>query len=119
MELLLAGDDPTLNVLREQYRVAYVMKRELTGAGFHLAFSVAPAAPRLDARRSLHFGDVKAEIEGLQYGASFVLHVRDGAIDSLEGFSYDEPWPANVHRFRLSYIEGDERDLAALWKKWA
>jgi hypothetical protein len=91
MELLLAGDDPTLNVLREQYRVANVIKRELTGTGFHLAFLVPLAAPRLDAPRSVHFGDVKAEIEQLQYGAGFVLHVRDGAIDSLEGISYDEP----------------------------
>jgi hypothetical protein len=119
MELLLAGDDPTLNVLREQYRVAEVIKRELTGVGFHVAFSVPPAAAHLDVGKSLHFGDVKAEVEGLQYGAGFVLHVCDGAIGQLEGYSYDEPWPVNVDRFHLSYIEGDERDLATLWKKWA
>jgi hypothetical protein len=119
MELLLAGDDPTLNVLREQYHVGEVIKRELTGAGFHVAFSVPPAAVRLDARKSLHFGDVKAEIEGLQYGAGFVLHVRDGVIDQLEGYSYDEPWPVNVDSFHLSYIEGNERDLATLWERWA
>ncbi len=117
--MLLAGDDPTLRVLRHQYRVSDVGKRELTGVGFYVTFSVAPGAPRLDDGKSLHFGDVKAEIEGLQRGAGFVLHVRDGAVHQLEGYSYDERWPANAKRFRLSYIGGDERDLATLWTKWA
>lgn len=118
MELLLAGDDPILKVLREQYRHAEVVSRDETGAGFYVHFSVASQATRLDPGKSLHFGDVKAEIEGLQYGAGFVLHVRHGAIDCLEGYSYDERWPVNVARFRLAYIEGDERNLTALWTKW-
>jgi hypothetical protein len=119
MEMLLAGNDPILNILRDQYSVARVVKHELTGVGFFVTFAVPPEAARLDGEKSLHFGDVKAEIDGLQHGAGFVLHVRDGAIDYLEGYSYDEPWPASLEHFRLMYIEGDERDLTVLWKKWA
>ena len=119
MELLLAGDDPILNVLREQYRLAEVVKREETGAGFYVHFSVDPRATRLDTGKSLHFGDVTAEVEGLNYGAGFVLHVRDGAIECLEGYSYDEPWPAAVAHCRVSYVEGERRNLTALWAKWA
>jgi hypothetical protein len=104
MEMLLAGDDPTLNVLREQYRVADVTKRELTGVGFFLNFAVPPGAARLAGSGSLHLGDVAAQMEGLQHGAGFILFVREGAIDFLEGFSYDEPWPPSVEGFRLSYV---------------
>ena len=120
MELLLAGDDPTLTVLRDQFHAANVTGRMLTGVGFFLDFSVPPDVPRLQGQTlAYHLGDVAAEIEGLKHGAGFVLHVRHGEIACLEGFSYGEPWPANVERFRASYIEGDERDHAALWKKWA
>ena len=119
MDMLLAGEDPTLDVLRDQFRVADVTERELTGVGFFITFLVPPGVPRLKGSKLSHLGDVKAEIRGLQHGADFVLHLCDGAIDYLEGCSFDEPWPANVEEFRVSYIEGDERDLAKLWEKWA
>jgi hypothetical protein len=119
LKFLLAGDDPTLEVLRIQYFTSKVIKRELTGVGFFLSFSVAPEAPRLESPKSLHFGDVKADIEGLQNGAGFVLHINEGAIDELEGYSYDEPWPVNVDKFHISYIDAEERDLFVLWDKWA
>ena len=119
MDMLLGGDDPILNVLREQYRIAEVVEREMTGAGSTSRSPFRPGAARLDGRGSMHLGDVAARIEGLWHGAGFVLFVRDGAIDFLEGFSYDEPWPSSVECFSLSYIEGEERDLTALWTKWA
>lgn len=62
---------------------------------------------------------MKAEIGGLQNGAGFVLHLREGVMDYLEGYSYDEPWPPVVEAFSVSYIGDIQRDLAALWKKWA
>lgn len=118
MEMLLAGDDPVLQILREQYRMAEAIEREKTGVGFHVTFTITPGVRRLDDKKSLHFGDVKGDIEGLEFGAGFVLHVRDGAIDQLEGYSYGEPWPVHVESFSISYIEGERRDLNALWTKW-
>jgi len=119
MEMLLAGDDPVLRILRQQFHSANVVARELSGVGFFTKFSVPPAIQRVKERKLSHLGDVKAEIEGLEYGADFVLHIRNGAIDCLEGSTCEGAWPESVQNFHISYIDGDERDLTALWKKWA
>jgi hypothetical protein len=117
--MLLAGDDPTLRVLDEQCRVAEVAKREVTGVGFVTTFSVPAGAPGLEGRKkNFSFGDVVAQITGLQHGAGFVLHVRDGIIQSLEGYSYDEPWPATTTQFALSYTGKGGRNLSTLRRKW-
>jgi len=54
-----------------------------------------------------------ADIEGLAHGAGFTLFLRDGVIDMLEGFSYDEPWPKEVARFQVRR-SGKNWDLEAL-----
>ena len=104
MDLLLTGDDPTLKILREQYRLADVIKRELTGVGFFITFAVPSKATRLEGSESIHIGDVEAQTKELQHGAGFVLHIRNGVIECLEGYSYDEPWPVCFEDFHLSYV---------------
>ena len=47
--------------------------------------------------------DVLADVEGLNHGAGFVLYVRNGVMDLLEGYCYDEPWPPVVGAFALNY----------------
>lgn len=118
MGMLLAGDDATLQILREQFRVAEVTQRELTGAGFFTTFLVPPQVPRLEGDRTFTFGDVIAEMEGLEHGAGFLLYVRNGSIDCLEGYSYEEAWPDTVSGLRLSYPAGAARDLPGLRRKW-
>jgi hypothetical protein len=117
MEMLLSGDDPTLRILADQFRVAKVTNRELTGVGFYTTFSIPPQAPRLEGGKSLRLGDVTAEIQGLQHGAGFILFVNGGVIDFLEGYSFDEPWPDNTENVRLSYMGKRTRDLAQLQKE--
>jgi len=117
MAMLLAGDNPKLHVLREQFRVAQVVSRELTGVGFYTTFLIPPEAPRLVEAKSLRLGDVSADIDGLQHGAGFLLFINGGAIDFLEGFSFDEPWPVSTERFQLSYIGGPSRDQSRLSEK--
>ena len=114
MEMLLAGDDPTLRTLAEQFRSVVITGRDLSGAGFFTKFVISSGTPRLPGSRSFSFGDVHAQIAGLAHGAGFVLHVRNGAIDCLEGYSYDEPWPTNADVFQLKYGPGESRDWAAL-----
>jgi hypothetical protein len=109
LDKLLAGDHPAIVILREQARVAAVASREYTGAGFFVSFEVPPNATSLPQKK-LRIGDVNAEIDGLQHGAGFVLFVRDGHLAELEGYSYDEPWPNEIHRFKLSY-QRDPREL--------
>lgn len=57
--------------------------------------SVAVTSPRVA------FGDIQAEIGGLQYGAGFVIFIMNGRLDTLESFTYGEPWPANIDTFAL------------------
>jgi hypothetical protein len=33
--------------------------------------------------------NVYAEIDGLQYGAGFLLYIKDGMLDMLEGYCYE------------------------------
>ncbi|MCL2726617.1 MAG: hypothetical protein FWD69_19530 [Polyangiaceae bacterium] len=99
---LLAGDHAVLGVLRAQAQMARLASREYTGAGFFLSFDVPPEAPAL-ATKNFHFGDVTAAIDGLRYGAGFVVFVRNGRLDTLEGYSYEEPWPKEIRSFKLSY----------------
>jgi hypothetical protein len=123
---LLDGKLEWLAGLREQARVMEVRSRELTGVGFFTRFFVPDSAPRLTDKPSFVFGDVSAEVNDLEHGAGFLLFVTDGAIDVLEGYSYDEPWPDSIHTFRVYYLKGSddgslsesngERDEKALMK---
>ena len=110
LEKLLAGDHPVLAVLRAQAQAARLASREYTGAGFFLSFDVPPDASLLPTK-DFHFGDVNAVVDGLRYGAGFVVFVRGGRLDTLEGYSYEEPWPKEIRGFKLSY-QREPRELS-------
>jgi hypothetical protein len=115
LKKMLAGKSEWRAILREQARVMHVSSRELTGVGFFTDFSVPPDAPRLPNSKSFAFGNVAGEIDGLKHGADFVLFVRNGAMECLEGCSYGEPWPDDIRTFRLSYWpSGEEEEIARL-----
>ena len=112
---LLSGDHPVLALLQRQLEVCRCTKREATGVGFYTDLDVSTYTgpqPELD----LKFGDVVAEIDGLQQGAGFVLYVEAGLLAMLEGYTYGEPWPDRIESFKLSYDGGEERDVKALTK---
>ena len=102
LDKLLAGDHPVLAALQAQARAARLVSRKYTGAGFFLSFDVPLDVPIL-ATKDFHFGDVNAAVDGLQYGAGFVMFVRGGRLDALEGYSYAEPWPNEIRNFKLAY----------------
>jgi hypothetical protein len=91
MSFLLAGADPVLAILREQFHHAELLSREFTGVGFYTNFTVPVDMQRLPGTPSFFFGDVEAAVPALQHGAGFLLRVTDGALDFLEGYTYDEP----------------------------
>lgn len=47
MRLLLAGDDPVLGILREQFHHAKLLSREFTGVGFLHEFCSAGCYPAI------------------------------------------------------------------------
>jgi hypothetical protein len=117
MQMLLAGDHPTLKTLREQFRSAVITERTLTGVGFYVTFRVQKEVACVNNKELQYLCDVNAEIEDVPHGARFVLHIVDGVIDYLEGVTVDGPWPATVKRFHLNYVSGSERDLTVLGEK--
>ncbi|MEX2115130.1 MAG: hypothetical protein WD845_18195 [Pirellulales bacterium] len=117
INMLLAGEHPVLETLRQQLSGAQIKERELTGVGFFTTLVIPAEAPLLANHKSIRLGDVVAEIAGLHHGAGFVLFINDGLLDCLEGFTYDEPWPTSINQFVLSYIGGSLRDLARLSEK--
>ena len=113
LEKLLDGSLPLLVQLRKQLTRCIVAKREFTGFGFYAIFDV-PDDVRPITGFDIKFGDVVAEIPELPSGAGFLLYIKDGVLDMLEGFSYDEPWPSSIDRYNLNYMNGEKRDWNAL-----
>lgn len=60
---LLAGDDPILDALRQQYAVATARGREKTTSGFVTRFDV-PASVAPIERKLLHLDDLQVELAG-------------------------------------------------------
>lgn len=118
MAMLLTGADPVLSILRRQFDLSWIAKRDFSGAGFFTTFGLPAATPQTPGNKSFSFGDVAAVMDGVRDGLGFVLHVKDGLISYLEGYTYDEPWPKTISSFSLSYVTGTERDIDALRKKW-
>jgi hypothetical protein len=106
LTMLLDGTHPALVALRQQLVAARVKSRKLSGVGFFIEFNVPQyieAAPIKN--KNTHFGDVIAKLPNLHYGAGFLLFIKDGKLDMLEGYSYDEPWPKQVTKFKLEYTD--------------
>ena len=112
---LLEGDHPVLSSLRSQLKASRVIGREFTGVGFFTNLALGENGSERIAG-DLKFGDVIADIDGLRHGAGFLLYVENGALKMLEGYSYDEPWPQKISAFKLSFMQGEERDWQALMK---
>ena len=112
MKMLLHDENACLNILYQQYLVSQVTTHNLTKVGFFITFIVPYNIQRVNDT-SFTFGDVVAEMDGLKHGAGFVLFVKHGAINMLEGYTYNESWPSEIVNLRLSYVK-DKRDLSSL-----
>jgi hypothetical protein len=110
LDKLLAGDHPVLLALRAQAERARMTSREFSRVGFICEFEVPPDVPPLPPRSDVAFGDVHASMDGLEYGAGFVVFVREGRLAALEGYTYEEPWPEDVRNVELSY-QREPREL--------
>ena len=112
---LLAGDHPVLRVLRKQVERSGVKSRDFTGAGFMTELDLPMDVTRARlGKEEVRVGGVLAEVSGLSHGAGFVLYLKDGLLDALEGYSYDEPWPEAIASFELRYATEREGELERL-----
>lgn len=114
MQKLLAGDDQTLAVLRNQLDHAQVTSRKMTGVGFYSYFLIPPNLARISNRSSIKVGDVNGTATNVKHGLGFLLYIVDGALSMLEGYTYDEPWPDDIRGLALTYAGGRIRNLKGL-----
>jgi hypothetical protein len=114
LNALLTGELPELSVLRDQAQAATVEERKFTGVGFFTTLSIPPEVARLNAPGRRVISDVGAELADLKNGAGFLLFIQDGQLDFLEGFTYDEPWPAKLELQRWYYLHHAEPGSAQL-----
>ncbi len=110
LEKLLTGKADTFRILQQQYKELSVSKREMTGVGFYTYFSKPKEAPALPGEPSFHFGDVHAELRGLDGGAGFLLTINKGYLYDLEGYCYDGTWPNDIEIIGISYANGVQRN---------
>src|ERR1700730_3094093 len=101
LEKLLSGESDRYRILHNQIPALRVSERKMTGVGFFTRFSIPDDIPKIPDEATFQTGGVGANINDLGHGAGFVLFVEDGQIATLEGYTYDEPWPRNFHSFHL------------------
>jgi hypothetical protein len=75
--------------LEAQLSTATLLRRENTGAGFFTRFKVDRTSCAPIGAKRLREGP-EAKIDGLEYGMGFILWLKEGYADCLEGHSYAE-----------------------------
>lgn len=119
IEMLLAGDEKTLILLREQYTVAKVVSIERSDVGFFVHFSLKGRDDLSISNKSFQIGDVDGNINGITGAVGFILYVKNGFISMLEGYTNAvDKWPNSDYEIVLTYDSGNERDLERLKRKW-
>jgi len=111
--MFLAGDNAILAVLRAQAEHVVVSSREMTGVGFFTRL-VVEGTEAIASGPSFKLGDVNGTANNVQHGLGFLLYVKDGVLSALEGYTYDEPWPDELHGLQLTYSDDPRRDLVQL-----
>jgi hypothetical protein len=106
LRLLLSSPNCTDEALRAQINQLTIASRELTGAGMVTRFSVPDKSASVFTNKQ-RFSNLSGQAPSLRLGFGGVLYVEAGKLDSLEFFTYDEPWPAKLDAFSLSLEQFD------------
>lgn len=80
---------PDRDALEAQLASAAIRRRENTGAGFYTSFDVDRSTNAPISGERCRRGPA-VNVRGLQYGMGFILWIKGGYADQLEGYSYEE-----------------------------
>jgi hypothetical protein len=109
VSMLLNGEHPDLRTLREQFALAKVEKRDWTGTGVFVNYSIPDNCPKT-TQKHITLGDVRLVLAG-DIPADAILHVKDGRLNSLECLRYSPgEWPREPEIQTLDYQGSNERD---------
>ena len=82
--------------LLAQFESVTVQKRERFASGFYTDYAVGATDQTLGEGVDLQLGENQWNINDLECGSDYILWIENGLIHSLEGFSYQEPWPDEI-----------------------
>lgn len=87
---------------RQCLRDASITFREVSTAGFFAYFALPPGATPIERLRSVRRLDgVIVETPEMPDGADFILWLKDGLVDHLEGFPHAQDWPLVISSYRI------------------
>lgn len=111
LNALLDGENQKLSNLRNQLQFIQAVEREVSTAGFYTNFQVSRDVNPLLGSKSFQFGDVHVDLPELEGGMGFLLYIKDGYLNMLEGYTYEEKMPEEIKSFKIRYIGDSERKL--------
>ncbi|MCM1091553.1 MAG: hypothetical protein NC092_05695 [Butyrivibrio sp.] len=119
MNLLLNGEDEVLRILREQYKNAGIVLEEDNEAGFYINYYVDRTINPISLVNStFQIGDVDGMINGIDGAVGFILYIKDGYLEMLEGYTNAvDKWPETDAEINLDY-DSQPRNYELLRKKW-
>lgn len=100
---VIAKENPKFETkIMAQYNKAHVISREFTGHGFFTNFDITDPADSLGYGYNTELGNLTVEFPEVKFGAGFVLFVRNGYIEMLEGAVFgNDPWPEPITQYKL------------------
>ena len=119
MNLLLNGEDEVLRILREQYKNAGIVLEEDNESGFYINYYVDRIINPISLVNStFQIGDVDGMINGIDGAVGFILYIKDGYLEMLEGYTNAvDKWPETDAEINLDY-DSQPRNYELLQKKW-
>lgn len=90
MTELLQGESDEISILRTQYLNLEIKNHEFTGVGFFTNYKIPDKLERAYNISSSDFPNVMCKMDGLLFGLGFVFFIKDGQLDFLEGYTFDE-----------------------------
>lgn len=107
LDKLLNGREEPFKILKKQYLNSNITSRDFTGRGFFTSFSIPDELVVSGMKGTID--DVSARFDDSDLIYMFILFVRDGKIDCLEGVTVFGDWEYNYDNAILQYEFDDER----------
>jgi hypothetical protein len=110
MEMLLNSPHPMAKLLINQYEHSKIKSRNYSGAGFFTYFKVNDGIKEAP-KQSFEIGGVYADIGDVNDAMGFMLFIRNGFIDWLEGYTLTiDYWP-DSYKDVVELKYNDERGI--------